>query len=84
MLEKDKLTNSDIADIAVMTAMGFKSREIADSLGITEQAVGYWQQKFRERAVEIGNPRWAFAEVLLRAGPAYPIFNVPNSLRGEI
>jgi len=55
------------ADIMLLRGLGYS---------ITEIAVN----KFKERAEKVGY-QWAFVEILLQAGPAYPLFSVFNGLR---
>jgi len=70
-----KLNPVKKADIAVMRAMGYPTTEIAEKLGISHQLVSYYLNQFRKRAEKVG-VHWAFLEVILQAGPAYPLFSV--------
>jgi len=69
-MEKDKLTAQDKADIAIMRAVGFTNREIAQKLKVSEPTVSYHLAKFRERAQQV-SAQWALAEIILAAGPLY-------------
>jgi len=68
------------ADIAIMRAVGYSTVEIAEKLNVTPQLVSYYLNQFKERA-EKTNPHWAFLEVILQAGPAYPLFSVLGKIK---
>jgi len=69
----DRLSPEEKADICLLKAVGFTNQEIAEELGVTEAAIRYHLEKLKRRAKEV-SPEWALAEVLLGAGPGYPVF----------
>ena len=75
-----KLDSVKKADMAIMRAMGYSTAEIAERLNVTPQLVSYYLNQFKQRA-EKTNPHWAFLEIILQAGPAYPLFSVLSRVR---
>jgi len=75
MAEKNKLSLADRADIVILRGMGYSIREISEKLNVAENTISYWLNKNRARAEKVG-PHWAFLEVIMQAGPAYPIFKI--------
>ena len=74
-----KLDVTAKARIAVMRAVGFTNREIAEELGVTEANITYYVKQMRKRA-EQTSPELALAEVLIAAMPFYPLAQVMNKL----
>ena len=68
------------ADILILRGLGYSTTEIAEKLNISPQLVSYYLSNFKRRAEEVG-AHWAFIEVLLQAGPAYPLFSVLSRLK---
>lgn len=82
---KMKLDPIKKADILILRGLGYSTTEIAERLNISPQLVSYYLAKFKERADKVG-PQWAFVEVLIQAGPMYPLFRIINkmgSMRGD-
>jgi len=63
------------ADIMLLRAVGYSITEIADRLNTSPQLVSYYLNAFKQRAEQTGH-HWAFVEILLQAGPAYPLFGL--------
>jgi len=74
-----KLDSIKKADIAIMRATGYSTTEIAEKLNISPQLVSYYLNQFKKRA-EKASPHWIFLEIILQAGPAYPIFSMLNKI----
>ena len=75
-----KLDSIKRADIAIMRATGHSTTEIAEKLNISPQLVSYYLNQFKKKAKKT-NPQWTFLEIILQAGPAYPIFSMLNKIR---
>jgi len=69
----NRLSPEEKADICLYRAVGLTNQEIAEELGVTEATIRYHLGKLKKRAKEV-SPEWALAEVLLGAGPGYPVF----------
>ena len=69
------------AEIVLLRGLGYSTVEIAEKLGISHQLVSYHLSKLKERAEKLKNPYWAFLEVILQAGPAFPLFSIINNLK---
>ena len=76
----EKLNSTKKADILILRAVGYSTREIAEKLGVSQQLVSYHLTKVKKRAEET-NPLWAFMEVLMKAGPGYPLISTLTTLR---
>ena len=77
-MAKDKLGPADKADIVVLRGLGYSGDDIAERLSVTSDAIYYWLAKYKRRSEQVG-PVWAFIEVMIQAGPAYPLL---AALRG--
>lgn len=78
-MENRKLNIADVANILMMRAVGYSNLEIANSLDVTPATVTYHVKRIRERSEEVG-PSIAFMEVMMKAAPVYPVFNIINQL----
>ncbi len=77
MLNVKKLDVTARARIAVMRAVGYTNREIAQELGVSEANITYYVKNLRKRASET-SPELALAEVLIAAMPFYPMSQMIN------
>jgi len=59
-----RITREKLVAIAVLRALGFTQAEIAEKLGVRQEAVGYHLRKLRRVAVEQG-PAIAFWGIVL-------------------
>jgi len=46
-----KVTERDLLQMVIMRGLGFTQEEIARRLGISQNAVSYYLEKFRQRAI---------------------------------
>lgn len=67
------------ADLMILRGLGYSTVEIAEMLGVSPQLVSYYLNAFKQRAEKAGH-HWAFVEILLQAGPAYPLFSLLNRI----